>query len=76
MSRRIIWTGVAVVIAAGIVVGYLFGPAEAIAVVVCSVLLSAISAWSYIKGNETARDTDEYREQLISKRRPKRESDS
>lgn len=70
MSRRIIWAGVAVVIVAGIAVGYLFGPAEAIAVVVCSVLLSVISAWSYIKGNEAARDTDEYREQLISRRRP------
>lgn len=39
-------------------------------VVVCSVLLSVISAWSYIKGNEAARDTAEYREQLISRRRP------
>jgi hypothetical protein len=70
MSRRIIWTGVAVVILVGIAVGYFFGPTEAIAVVVCSVLLSITSAWFYLKGNETARDTDEYREQLISRRRP------
>jgi membrane protein implicated in regulation of membrane protease activity len=76
MSRSIIWAGIAVVIAAGVAAGYLFGPTEAIAVVVCAILLSAVSVWSYIQGNETARDTDEYREQLISKRRPKRESDS
>lgn len=47
-------------------VGYLFGPTKAIEIVVCAILLSALSVWSYIQGNETARDADEYREQLIS----------
>ena len=77
MSRGTIWAGVVVVLAAGVAVGFLFGVAEAIAVVVGSVLVSVVSAWSYLKGSEIARDTDEYREQLISRRRsPKRESDS
>ncbi|MBT2515442.1 hypothetical protein [Arthrobacter sp. ISL-30] len=61
--------GVVVILIIGTIVWIWVGAGEAVFAVLGTVALSLIAAWAQLSGNRAARETDEYRDRWISRRR-------
>jgi hypothetical protein len=69
MKAIAITGGVAAILIIGVMVWIWVGAGEAVIAVLGTVALSVIAAWAQLSGNRTARETEEYRDKWINRRR-------